>query len=269
MRRSATASKTEKRGETGTQAVDRAIAILFSFTDARPERRLVDLSEELGLNKSTVHRLLQALGAAGLVRRDERQGVYRLGAATLELGARFLATLDLRAEARPHIEALARTHGEAVNLAVLDGTDALSIDNIVGTGSLQLVSKLGRRIPIYCSASGKALLLDMADADIGRLLGGVAFQPLTRKTATGVDEFLRRLQSSRRQGWAFNDEESEIGMRAVAAPVRDHLGMVVAAVTVSAPTFRMDKARVAALARAAIETADAVTATIGGTAQRR
>lgn len=251
----------------GTQAIDRAIGILFAFTPAAPERKITELSRELRLNKSTVHRLLSALGKAGLVRRDERSGGYRLGPAALDLGARFLGTLDLRTEARPHLEALAREHGESVNLAVLDGTDAISVDYVVGTNALQIVSKLGRRVPVHCSASGKALLLDLDDAALERLLGRSPFTRYTENTIANAAEFARRARLWRKQGWAFNDEETETGMRAVGVPVRDHTGAIVACISLSAPTFRMDKTRVRVLADAALATAGAISAAIGAGTQ--
>ena len=256
-------------GETGTQAVDRAIAILFSFTEATPERRIVDLSHELDLNKSTVHRLLNALANAGLVRRDDRSGTYRLGAGTLELGARFLSALDLRTEARPHIEALVRLHGKSVNLAVIDGVDAISIDYVLGTNSLQMVSKLGRRVPIYCSASGKALIIDRSENEIRRILADVTFTPHTATTLTDIESFLRSLKKDRERGWAFNNQETEAGMRAIAAPIRDHTNAVVAAISTSAPEFRMQPARVKVLAAAAVRTANDISAAIGANADRR
>lgn len=251
------------RRDGGTQAIDRALAILFAFDQERPERRVLDLSRELGLNKSTVYRLLQALAAAGLVRRDEDSGTYRLAAAVLDLAGRFLGSIDLRREARPHIDALVRSEGESVNLAVLHGRDAISIDHVRGTRSPQLVSQLGRRIPIYCSAAGKALILDRSEDEVQRLLSDERFPPLTPATITSLDRFIHGFRIWRARGWAMNDEESEPGIRVIAAPVRDHTGSIVASVSVSAPSFRLDDARVAPLADAVVATAAAISAALG------
>jgi DNA-binding IclR family transcriptional regulator len=256
----------EKDGQAagGTQAIDRAIAILFAFTHDAPEHKMTALSRALNLNKSTVHRLLSALGRAGLVRRNERTGGYRLGPAALDLGARFLGTLDLRTEARPHLERLAREHGESVNLAVLDGGEAISIDYVIGTNSMQVVSKLGQRVPIHCSASGKALVLDLDGDALARLLGRQPYTRYTEHTIVTAAELARQATTGRKQGWAFNDEETELGMRAIGVPVRDHTGAIVACISLSAPSFRMDKARVRLLAEASLATAAAISAAIGG-----
>ena len=257
-------SDTPRKSEAGTQAIDRALAVLFSFTAERPERQVRDLSVELGLNKSTVYRLLQALANAGLVRRDDGTGGYRLAAAVVDLAARFLGSLDLRSEARPHIEALVRRHGESVNLAVLDGHDAISVDVVPGTRMPQLVSRLGRRIPVYCSGAGKALILDRSDAELKALMADEKFAQLTPNTITSMKAFLARLPEWRGQGWALNDEESEVGMRAISAPVYDHTGSIAAAVSLSGPAFRLDDGKVAELAASVCETARHISGLLGG-----
>ncbi len=258
-----------RKSEAGTQAIDRAFTVLFAFTAERPERQVRELSVELGLNKSTVYRLLQALANAGLVRRDEATGGYRLAAGVVDLAARFLGSLDLRKEARPHIEALVARHGESVNLAVLDGRDAISVDVVPGTRMPQLVSRLGRRIPVYCSGAGKALILDRSDTEVRTLLDAETFAQLTPNTIPSLSAFLERLPEWRAQGWALNDEESETGMRALSAPVYDHTGRIAASVSLSGPAFRIGDDKVAELARSVCETARDISQQLGGQAAGR
>ena len=133
--------------ESGTQALDRALNVLLSFRDGAPERKVSDVSRELGLHKSTASRLFRALADAGFLQRNEETGGYRLGVTVFELGARFLAGLDLHSVARPLLHGLVQAEGESVNLAVRDGLDAISLYTEQGTQGLQLVSRLGRRIP--------------------------------------------------------------------------------------------------------------------------
>jgi DNA-binding IclR family transcriptional regulator len=248
----------------GTQAIDRALAVLLSFTAEQPIRRVPELAESLGLNKSTVYRLLQALGAANLVRRADEAGSYRLGPVVLELANCFLATIDLGGDARPFMQAFAMRSGESVTLAVLDGIEAISISQVRGTRTPQLVSRFGLRIPVYCSSSGKALLLDHTDAQIHEKLAHSKMRSLTENTITDPKLFVRRLDRERRQGWTLNDEESEVGIRTVGAPVRDHSGTIVAAVSVSAPTFRLSKAEVPALATEIKDLAAEISNVVGG-----
>jgi DNA-binding IclR family transcriptional regulator len=248
----------------GTQAIDRALAVLLSFTAEQPIRRVPELSESLGLNKSTVYRLLQALGAANLVRRAEETGSYRLAPAVLDLANCFLATIDLGGDARPLMQAFAERCGESLTLAVLDGAEAISVGQVRGTKTPQLVSRFGLRIPVYCSSSGKALLLDLTNAQIYEKLAVSKMSDFTENTITDPKLFVRRLERERRQGWTLNDEESEIGIRTIGAPVRDHSGAIVAAVSVSAPTFRLSKAEVPTLAAEIKDLAGEISKVIGG-----
>ena len=259
----------EHKEAKGTQAIDRALAVLFAFTRAMPQRRLGDLAQELNLSRSTVHRLLGALVNAGLVRRDDRSEFYRLGAGNLELGTRFLLGLNLRTEARPFLEALVKQAGEPVTLAVLDGVDTVAVDHVASNNALQLVSRLGSRIPIYCTASGKALVLDRTDAELRDLLRGTAFVRYSSKTLADVAAFIREVDKCRKQGWAYNDEETEAGMRAVSAPIRDHTGGIVACVTLTAPTFRMQKSHMLACASAVTAAASSISIALGAGADWR
>jgi DNA-binding IclR family transcriptional regulator len=249
--------------ESGTQALDRALSILLAFHREEPERKVSDVSRELGLHKSTASRLFRALTDAGFLQRNEETGTYRLGVTVFDLGARFLAGLDLHAVARPLVRELAQREGESVNLGIREGLDALSIDVAQGTRNLQLVSRLGRRIPLWCSAAGKALLFDHDDDEVRALFADVEWTPLTPRTITDIDAFIGRLGEARAQGWALNDQESEEGLRVVAAPVRDRLGAITASISVSGPIFRLDDARVGELADAAVRTANELSQRLG------
>ncbi|TWT13657.1 IclR family transcriptional regulator [Reyranella sp. CPCC 100927] len=248
----------------GTQAIDRALAVLFSFTADQPIRRVPELTEALGLNKSTVYRLLQALGAANLVRREDDSGSYKLGPAVLDLANCFLSTVDLGGDARPFLQAFAMQSGESVTLAILDGLDSISISQVRGSKTPQLVSRLSSRIPVYCSSSGKALILDHTDEQVYDLLARSDMRALTENTITDPKLFVQQLNRDRRQGWTLNDEESDIGMRTVGAPIRDHSGAIIAAVSASAPTFRLSKADVPTFARTVKDLASEISTALGG-----
>ncbi len=248
----------------GTQAIDRALAVLFSFTADQPIRRVPELTEVLGLNKSTVYRLLQALGAANLVRREDDSGSYKLGPAVLDLANCFLSTVDLGGDARPFLQAFAMQSGESVTLAILDGLDSISISQVRGSKTPQLVSRLGLRIPVYCSSSGKALILDHTDEQVYDLLARSDMRKLTENTVTDPKLFVQHLNRDRRQGWTLNDEESDIGMRTVGAPIRDYSGAIIAAVSASVPTFRLSKADVPTFARTVKDLAGEISTALGG-----
>lgn len=186
--------------ESGTQALDRALSVLLAFRSGGVERKVSDVSRELGLHKSTASRLFRALADTGFLQRNEETGAYRLGVTVFELGACFLEGLDMHALARPLLHQLAQDEGESVNLSIRDELDALSIYIERGTRNVQLVSRLGRRIPLWCSAAGKALLLDLDDEQIRAMFADTRFTPLTPNTITDLDTFAKRMHQVREQG---------------------------------------------------------------------
>lgn len=252
-----------RQAEGGTQALARALNILLAFTVDQPERRVSDVSRELGINKSTASRLFRALADAGFLQRSEDKATYRLGATVFDLGSRFVGGLDLHTIAQPLIARLARGEGESVNLAIRDGQHAISISRVPGSVSPQVMSRLDWRIPLGCSAAGKALLGGLDDDEARDVLAGYDWRALTERTITTADEFIERLAVVRRRGWALNDQESETGLRVVAAPVRDRFSAVVASISVSGPTFRLSDERVDALAAAATRTASQLSRQLG------
>jgi len=249
--------------EGGTQALDRALSILLAFTKEQPERKVSDVSKELGLHKSTASRLFRALADAGFLQRNDESGAYRLGVTVFDLGSRFLAGLDLPAVARPVLRQLAVDQGESVTLGIRDGLDAISIERVRGTHSLQLASRLDWRIPVWCSAGGKCLLIDHTDEQIAELFAEVRWQALTGKTLRSTEAFLEAMAGVRERGWALNDEESELGLRVVAAPVRDRFGAIAASISLSGPIFRLDDERVAVAAAATVRAAQELSRDLG------
>lgn len=250
-------------GEAGAQSLERALRILVAFRRETPIRKVSDVGRELGLPKSTTSRLFRALAVGGFLQRVDGGTGYRLGPTVFDLGARYLAGIDLHTVARDTLQELAAVEGESVNLGVLEGTDAISIVVVQGSRAPQLVSRLGRRIPVWCSAAGKALLADEEVDDVRRMLATVDWAPRTAHTITDPDRFMAELALTQQRGWAFNDEESELGLRVVAAPVRDHRGAVVASISVSGPIFRLDDQRVGELGVAAAAAAASVSRLLG------
>ncbi len=242
--------------------------MLFAFTETRPRWRVPELTEHLGLNKSTLYRLLHALQSAGLVRRDDDTATYSLGPAVLDLAGTFLSNVDLSGNARPSLRALAERSGETVNLAVLDGTDAIRVDIVRGTRSPQLVSHYGLRIPFYCSAAGKALVLDHTPSQLQALFDQVRIDARTEHTLVDAGAYIADIERSRQRGWTLNDEESEVGMRVVGAPVRDFTGAIVASVSVSAPRFRLNDTELQRLAEQVRSAATEISGALGGAVRR-
>lgn len=235
------------------QSVDRA-ALILDMLAQNGWSGGSEVARELGVHRSTALRLLGTLQRHGLVERDARTSKYRLGARLQQLARVVTGDLDLREEARPVCERLAAALGETVTLDVLDGDDVLPIEQATGSSSFVSVSWLGRRTPIHCTASGKVILAFGPETLRQRILS----RPLERRTEhTVVDPAALRaqLRSIREAGHASTVEELEIGLSAVAAPVRSAEGRVVAAVDVSGPAHRLAAAASASLVQLMCEAA--------------
>lgn len=237
------------------QSADRALAILGAFDEGRPDVGVSELAAELGMHKSTVSRLLATLEKRGLVRREGDR--FLPGFELARLGALAVRGVALVASAREELEALARATGETVNLAVRDGDRALNVhqvnsEHIVGVGDWS-----GRALPLHATANGKVLLA-FGRGPLPRELPAV-----TQKTITGRSELRAELERVRTAGFAVALEELEFGLHAVAAPVSDWTGECVAAVSVSAPAYRLPERRLPAAAEACVRSAGEISRLLG------
>lgn len=244
----------------GTQALQRAMAILLAFTDDRHTWTLSALSEELGLTKSTTHRILSALERDGFVSRKAGSAEYQLGPELIVLGARALNSIDLRAMVRPELEALAEATGEDVTLEVLIGFDVLVLDEARGKNLLGLGSSVGTRWPAYATATGKVLLASLP-VPLQEPSGGLV--AVTAATIVSWEELTETLEAVRKQGYATNIEELEYGFMAVAAPVRDRNGQPVAAISIGGSLHRIGKERIPELVRYSRDAASRVSGRLG------
>ena len=240
------AAPLRKRGTTavqsGTQSVLRAIRLLKMFSDVQPEWNLSDLARAAELNKTTTYRLLTALEREGMLARNRRTGAYRLGPETIALGGRALRCNDLRVAGHPELESLARTIGEAATLEVLVGDQVLIMDEVAASYLVAPWQSIGARYPAHATSTGKLLLAFLPEAERQVALRR-PLQRLTDKTITDPDELERQMAHIRRQGYATASEELEPDFVAVSAPVRNHDGQVVAAVSIGGTATRMSSSR--------------------------
>jgi DNA-binding IclR family transcriptional regulator len=244
----------------GTQAVVRAIAILKAM--ARPARGfgITELAVLLDLNKAAVFRLLGALEAEGMVVRDASGG-YRLGPELITLGASALGSTDLSVAAHDELVALVDLTGETATLEVLIGTEALIIGEIQGRFLLGSAPELGRRSPAHITSTGKVLLaLTHPTPPVGQL------EKRTPKTIISRRDLELELAQVRRQGYAIASEELEVGFTALAAPVRNHFGNVVAALSINGPSARLRPDVLRELVGPVCSAADRISRKLGATA---
>jgi DNA-binding IclR family transcriptional regulator len=245
------------------RSVDRAAALLLAFADFPAEAGVTELARKLGLHKSTASRLLATLERRGLVEQDEESGKYRLGVVVIRLAERAEKTLDLGSIARIDLERLARATRETAGMGILDGDRCLTVAQADGPNMVARADRTGRTTPLHCVASGKVLLAAMAERDILRLVK-TGLAACTDRTITALAPLLEELARVRRRGFATAFSEWEPGQNAVAAPVHDARGRVVAAVNVWGPAYRVTPARVAELAAEARATAGAISIRLGG-----
>lgn len=234
------------------QSVDRAVRLLALVAEAG-EARVGELATELGVHKSTASRLLSTLEQHGLVQQDQDRGTYRLGYGLVELAGSMVGGDDLLSVARPVAADLAARLGETVNTVVLEGGHSVCVDQVIGASSVTSVNWIGRRTPAHATASGKAILAQLPWDEVARLLPAPLAR-LTDRTVHDHDALRDALAAVRARGWAAAVDEQEEGLTSVAAAVTLPGGDVVAALTVSGPTFRVPLERLPVLGTA---TADA------------
>ena len=246
------------------RSVDRAAALLLALGDSQGEAGVTELARRLGLHKSTASRLLATLQKRGLVEQDDETGKYRLGLVVIRLAERAERTLDLRGIAMPELERLARLTHETTGLGILDGDTLLTVAQADGPNLIAVGDWTGRSTPLHCVASGKVLLAAVAEREVLRIVrrGLVSY---TERTITELEPLLEELARIRRRGYATALGEFEMGLNAVAAPVHDARGNVIAAVDIWGPAFRLTPRRIPELAAQAREAAAAISVRLGGT----
>ncbi len=244
------------------RAVERALQILSAFDDEHQERGVSDIAELMGLHKATVHRIITTLLNWGYLERAEDGEKYRLGLKLAATGLLVVQRLDFRREALPYMRQLTETFKENCDLAVLDQGEIFGVEVVPSNQAVMIASRIGFRMPAHCSASGKVFLAFLPDAERDRLLS----RPLeyhTANTITSAEELRRQLAQVRQNGYAIDDEELEVGVRAIGVPIRNREGEVVAALSIPGPTSRMTKERVAELTAALLDASAAVSARMG------
>lgn len=250
-------------GHGHVQSIQRAVSILETLAGEQRETGIVALSKQVHLPASTVHRLLTTLIYTGLVAQNPETGNYRIGIRAFEVGSAFLEQTHLRDVTRPSMRELGKSINETVNLALRHGNEAVYVDQVECDRTLKTFTRPGARVPLYCSGVGKVLLAGYPAAEIDTALAGVALSPRTPATITDVDSLRHQIDLVRTKGYALDDEEFEQGVRCVAAPIYNHGGETVAALSVSAPAFRLDGQRLDQLINETCQAANSISQQLG------
>lgn len=223
------------------QSLDRALKILDLFDEYTTELKITEISARMELHKSTVHSLLRTLQLHGYIDQNGETGKYKLGLKLLEKGQLLLQGMDIRAVARKHLTALSALTGQTTHLVIPDGKEGVYIDKVEGEKAAIRYSKIGRRVPLHSSAVGKILTAFRKPEEMEELLRNYVFKEHTPATIRDKEAFLRELEQVRNSGYAVDNQENEPGVKCGAAPIRDHSGAVIAAVSISTLVSAVDE----------------------------
>jgi DNA-binding IclR family transcriptional regulator len=246
----------------GVQSVDRAVSVLEILAQ-RGEAGVSEVAAELDVHKSTAFRLLGALEARGLAEQTAERGKYRLGFGIVRLAGAVTGRLDITQQGRPVCERLSEKIGETVNIAVLQEHYAVNLYQVRGPGAVGTHNWVGQLTPVHATSSGKILLAHLSEKERADVLATSGTQKLTPHTLTARTTLEKNLAEARERGYAVALEELEIGLHAMAAPIRSRDGDVIAALSASGPTYRFTEERIQDVGPALIRGAEEISRRMG------
>lgn len=215
------------------QSIDRVFDILEQLSTEPDGMKLTEISQVLALPTSTVHRLLAVLRKRNYAEKNEESNRYRLGLGFIELTSSFLCSLELKTEARPFLQKLSKDTGQIVFMGIEQEGEVVYIDRFEQFNDPRKYCIIGSRMPLYCTALGKSLLMQFEDEHIRKLYAAGPMPSLTEKTITDTDELLDDIRLSRKRGYTEDNEENTVGHYCVAAPVYDYRRTIIASISTS------------------------------------
>lgn len=245
------------------RGVQRVLAILGSFSIERPELGISEIGSIVGLTPSSVYRVVASLERGGFLEQNPVTGKYMLGLEIFSLGSIVLEQMGLGRTAYPFLEELSLISRETINLGVLRQGQVMYVQKIESPELLRAGLTVGSRVPVHCTAIGKSLIAHLPESQLEEI---VELRGLARhgpNCITSLDELKVHLAKVRERGYSIDDEELEADMRCIGAPIRNHMGVVVAAVAIAGPARRMTYARLDELRPAVVRAAEGISRRIG------
>ncbi|MCR4441978.1 MAG: IclR family transcriptional regulator [Peptococcaceae bacterium] len=230
------------------QSVERALNILEEFSGKEKELGVTEIAKRLGLKKNTCFGLLKTLQNRGYVEQNPDTGKYRLGLKIFQLGQVYEEGLELREIARPYLQDLVEKTRETVHLVVRNRAEAVYIEKVEGPSAINIISQVGRSVNLHCTGVGKALLAYFPE-NLYREVLARGLGRFTEKTITDPGELAKSLEAIREKGYSIDDEEIEIGLRCIAAPIFNHRKEAIAAISISGPKTRITDEKIEEFAR--------------------
>ncbi|HEX9777597.1 MAG TPA: IclR family transcriptional regulator [Geopsychrobacteraceae bacterium] len=226
------------------QAVSHALDLLEQFHGDVDELGVTELSKRLKLHKNNVFRLLATLESRGYIEQNKATENYRLGLKALELGQTFIKQMGLLRQAKPILEEMVQDSNETSYVAIFKDNYTVYLDVVETNLTVRVVSRVGSRLPAYCTAAGKVHMAHMTEEELEELLPAQDFIQHTPTTITSISTLKAELEKIREQGYAIDDEELDPGVRCVAVPIRDYTRRIVGAVSISGPSMRFSDERI-------------------------
>jgi len=221
------------------QSLERALTILNKLSEYPDGLQIVRLSEQVGLSKSTVHRLLATLTNMNYVEKNADTDKYKLGLQTLFLARNFLNSNTLVQTARPLLTKLSKEVNETIHLCIRDQEEVLYVDKIESTQTIRMFSRIGSRAPMYCTAVGKILLSGLDSDTQEDMLSKMVLTSKTPSTITSKESLREEISKVKQQGFALDNIENEKDLRCIAAPIYNHEGTIIASFSISGPSTRV------------------------------
>jgi len=245
------------------KSVDRALYLLEIMAGENRELELMELCKKTHISTATLYRLLQTLKDRGFVTQNPYTGKYRLGLKLLELGQVVVEQIELRRIALPFLQELMEKTGETANLVILDEDKAVYIEKVESPASLRMFLRIGKQAPAHATGVGKVLLASLSSEKLQKIINHKTLPKLTENTITSPEKLKKELEKIRKEGFAIDNEECEVGAKCIAAPIMDYRKEVVAAVSISGPSARLTEDRVKNLVRVVKEIAHKISEKLG------
>ena len=245
------------------QSVDRSLTILELLSEYKEGLGITEVSGKIDLHKSTVHRLIGTLMYKGFVVQDTVTNKYKISLKLYELGVRRIADLDILNASKPYTKALMEKLNEVVHLVIRDNTDIIYIDKVEADNTIRMASTIGRRSPLYCTSVGKAIVAYLPESEVKDIWENSKIVKLTENTIIDFDKFKEELEVIRKTGVAVDEEENEIGVRCIGAPVFNNKGEVEGAISISGPAIRVTKDKIEEISKEVIIYANLISKEFG------
>lgn len=233
----------EKNAQAGVQSIERALDIIEAIAVGEKGRGLTEISNEVGLHKSTAYRIIHTLQTRGYLDKTD-EGGYKIGLKMIEAVSCHINSLELQTEARPYVARISSHLGLTSHLGVLDGDKVVYIEKMDVVSSVKLYSQIGLRVYSYCSSLGKCLLSNFSHEELEHIMKDCTFIKFTPYTIDNMDSLYQELLDVRKKGWAMDNEEYEKGHRCIGAPIYDYRGDIIAAISASGERYQLTDERI-------------------------